>query len=81
MENLPRPPIPHKGNIPVSMSMDGLPNVPLTWLPRPLDGYPKLKVGPLRLTGKSVGWQKPQKGSLPRPYQDPKSLLGRPCKS
>ena len=61
--------------------MDVLSKVPLTLLPRPLDGPPWLELGLSGQTGCFAGWLKPPEDSLPRPYQDPYAMLPIQCGS
>ena len=80
-KNLPRLFLPIKRNVPAAIGMNGSPKVPLTWLLRPLDGSPQTEVGLAGLTGHFSSRLKPPEDSLPRPYQDSKALLPRPCES
>ena len=89
MKNLPKPPFQDEGSIPTNMCTHSLCMASFTWrtqpggwLPRPLDRYFQLDAGLSGLTGCSIGRQRPQKESLPRPsYWDPRNLLPRPYKS
>ena len=72
-KNLQRPPLPHKGNVPASVGMDGLAEVQGTQLLRPFSGPPWPEAHLFGLTGNSASRLKPPEDDLPRPYKDPKS--------
>ena len=80
-KNLPKPPLPHKRNVPTSIDTDDSPEAPLMWLPRPFSRPPQPEADLSGLTSHSASRLKPQKGGLPRPYLDPKALIPRPCKN
>ena len=80
-KNLPRPPLPHKKNVPATIGMDGSSETPVMWLPRPFSRPPQLEADLLGLTCYSADRLKLQEDGLPRPYWDQKALLPRPCES
>ena len=79
-KNLPRPPLPHKKDIPVSIGTCSPAKLPVIELPKPFSRTPQPEVHLLGLTDHSARRLKPE-DDLPRPCLDPKSPASKTMQS